>query len=307
MWRCPINWLVHSHYSIAPFDFKMLPTMSPTNSFETESRSFEEKKGWRVNIAMFISLFVIAIACIRLIVKSTFDNITEVIDPVPREILIFGDSLIHPGVEPTILFDLDMIPNLQKSVNKAFPQYIVKVSSSGVNGQGISALRDRLDRDVLERNGAGPPDAVIMYWDSDENERRYTESTYTMRVDVLANYSNDLKNVLSKLKKHINHVAVASPGLSGEHPRGRNSRDNIYEYYAKINLNITAMCEVDYIDVRTMMSEHVPWYWIFQRWSITQDGEHMNSRGEKFIIRMFTEQISRWQDLWKPRNSRDQH
>ena len=48
---------------------------------------------------------------------------------------------------------------------------------------------------------------------------------------VLANYSENLRFVLTQLAMNIPYLAVAGPTIFGEYKRGTNVRDNIYDRY----------------------------------------------------------------------------
>ena len=82
----------------------------------------------------------------------------------PIEIMLFGDSLIERTNN-----DFDIAKLIDYSLSLDNPGFEITVTTSGKGGDTIKRLKDRLDRDVLERSGGSlpPPDAIIMYWDSD--------------------------------------------------------------------------------------------------------------------------------------------
>ena len=191
---------------------------------------------WR--IALLILLLPVSLLLYRYILFHVMNDARPELS-----IVLFGDSLVH---RTSRYFDLE--GNIHNSMAYSHPEYNIKVTSSGYNSNCIHDLYRRVYSDVLDRDGKGPPDAVIMYWDSDAVDVDEADQEDYYR----ANYRSNLTEVLTILTADISFVAFGGPTLFGEKPRGKNSKDSVLDAYVEINREVTAQFNgtVKYIETR---------------------------------------------------------
>ena len=99
---------------------------------------------------------IVIILALRVVVNHQENESSSV------EIILFGDSLVKYTSET-----FGLTRHIKSSLEKRHRNFDVTVSESGTGGNCIYELKARMYDDVLDRGGRGPPDAVIMYWDSD--------------------------------------------------------------------------------------------------------------------------------------------
>jgi len=154
------------------------------------------------------------------------------------EVLLFGDSLID---KTNTMYQLSI--NIQTQLNVAHRAFLVTVNPSGKQGNTLNDLMNRMDTDVLQRftflsiftnTPKSPPNALIMYWDSDA-----ADNPTANQPSYISNYKSQLTYVLTQLTSNIEFVAVGGPTLFGEKPRGLNPLDSVFETYTSINRNFT--------------------------------------------------------------------
>ena len=201
------------------------------------------------------------------------------------KITLSGDSLINKPFES---FDLSGLIQLQ------LPQHPLMIYNEGSNGNTIAAIRQRLDS-ILSHESK----MMIMFWDtdcSDTNEKTMSEGEVLI---LRQKYEENLRFVIStSLSSGIEKLAVAGPGLLGEgsvllSPRFEGKGDML-DAYVEINRRVSIDMGVEFIDVRKVLLENIPVYWVFNRWYLTLDGEHLNRRGTKIVASLFADTISRW-------------
>lgn len=208
-------------------------------------------------------------------------------------IVIFGDSLVRRTDNYWALCG-----NIRKNLVQLFPDYRFDIYSSGIDGNRILDLRNRLDNDCLKRPVfqffpyiwyLPAPDAVIMYWDSDASdpENPFDEA---LQQDYIIN----LDYVLSTIKSQVSYLAVGGPTLLGELPPGTNSGDGAADLYREINRNITSFYNITYIETRESFQSQLPENWDQPTGYLTLDGEHHNQRGAEIILNLFTRAVSNW-------------
>jgi hypothetical protein len=75
--------------------------------------------------------------------------------------MLFGDSLVGK-TENMFSFSKD----IGNALRKANPTFEIHVSTSGLGGNTIEDLNNRVERDVLHLK----LDAIMVYWDSDASD-----------------------------------------------------------------------------------------------------------------------------------------
>ena len=179
-----------------------LPQASYQNS--DNNQSIEESK--TNNKFKLVSSNILFIVCILLISSvfayvsitknSTFSNFFE--SKPTKEVVLFGDSLI--GV-PNHLYDL--APELEKMIEKERSRTDMIITASAANGNTVTDLLKRVDKDVLERpNKTPPPDGIIVLFDSDAcNDLDANDD-----AAVLTEYKGNLERLINKLQSKISNL-----------------------------------------------------------------------------------------------------
>jgi len=200
---------------------------------------------------------------------------TEQSDSSPNPehtVVLLGDSLIN---RPFQRFDFGGM--LRSRLSK----YPMTVWNEGGDGSTIAAIYDRLDR-ALAHN----PDALILLWDSDASDIDESAMSSEEVVELRANYETTLRAVVNETLSYptVKYMAIGGPCVYGDEglrfrPERFSNKDKVFDAYREINKVVASSFNVDYLDVRTLLLESVPFYWFFFKWWITIDGEHFNYRG----------------------------
>jgi hypothetical protein len=239
---------------------------------------------WNVNPRLIIYSIIFS----AIILVMVFLRLYLLFQPRSMRVILFGDSLVKRK-------DNYIGRMMQKSLRKSYSD--IKIYSSGVSGDCISDLRRRLTDDVLERKAFGllrfwvldPPDAVIMYWDSDA-----VDVENSLDEDILHSYVEDLQFVLETLKEKVSFVALGGPTLDGELPYGQNEKDSTLDFYADINRNITTGLGMTYLETRKLFFDNLPDQWSNDVGYLTDDGEHQNIKGASLLISLFEKTVTNW-------------
>lgn len=213
------------------------------------------------------------------------------------EVALFGDSLVANTNR-----DYHIVRSIESQLSTLHPDTTIYVYGSGIGGNRILDLKNRMNTDVLDRSswkslvtGRTAPDALVLYWDSDCSDVDETPDT---QDSIRAAYESNLRYVLTQLTNRIPHVIVAGPSLYGELPRGQNSKDEMYDAYTNINRNISAEFGLTYLETRAEFFANLPTGWNQHSGYLTVDGEHHNSRGAQLVEEMFLRAIDSLEYLW---------
>lgn len=234
-------------------------------------------------------LMIYGIVFSAIILVMVFVRLYLLFQPTTERIVLFGDSLVRRN-------DNYIGRNVQKNLKGSFGG--VKVYSSGVSGNCIADMKGRMNDDVLERKAfglltfwtLGPPDAVILYWDSDA-----VDVDDSLDPTVLQTYQDDLRYVLQQLQdRGVNYIAVGGPTLDGELPHGENEKDSILDLYTDINRNITTEFGFPYFETRQLFFDNIPSTWSYSSGYLTDDGEHQNQRGADLLVNLFENALNGW-------------
>ena len=204
-------------------------------------------------------------------------------------VVAIGDSLIRESQR-----SYGMLDQISYQIGIVARPYYIQVFNSGVNSDTIGNIRKRLAVDCY----AHAPRIVLLYWDSDVSN--YDE--YEMSNDEIADhrwwYLENLGFVLDRLKEHSEYILVSGPTLMGEKPRGHNYKDRMMEAYLNMNKNASLSRGIDYLDSRSEFYRALPSGWNEDSGFLTEDGEHMNSRGAQLMAELVSKRIKSW--LLKP-------
>lgn len=211
-----------------------------------------------------------------------------------RVIQLYGDSLVDVPCEYH-----QTNSKLRDDFYYLKPSYITEVNYFGQGGARIKDLQNRLHRNLFQRfdyttpftwQYADPPDAVILYWDSDVNPGPKDGSSPLNNATVAA-YLQTLYNVLDQMTANCHVVILAGPTLTGELPRGQNALDPALDYYAQLNNETARMYNITYINTRDLYFANLPVGWDQYSGYLTVDGEHPNGRGSALLRTAFREAL----------------
>lgn len=221
--------------------------------------------------------------------------------PNRRTVHIYGDSLVwHACDYYHLAYHLgnDLYYNKQA--------YRPEVTSWGYSLYRIGDLRNALHQHALRRFDYStiftwkltqPPDAVILYWDSDVNPGPRDGSS-AMANSSISRYLMDLNWVIEKLQANCKVVILAGPTLTGELPRGQNPLDAQLDYYTNLNQQTAARYNITFINTRDWYFANLPAGWNhFSGW-LTVDGEHPNRRGSTMLRTVFRKALLAAEELW---------
>jgi len=209
-------------------------------------------------------------------------------DPRPIETIVFlGDSLVHRSNQ-----DHALLAGIRQDLEARHPGRRLELVDAGVNGDQIAEIRERLDRDVLQRR----PGAVVLYWDSDVSDVDESHLAPRAREAVRSAYERDLEEVLSRLAASGAHVVVSGPTLIGERPHGRNPKDAQLDAYRDLTRRVCSDVGVHYVDTRHAFERARPHGASagIDEGLLTEDGEHLNERGTLIVRRLFVEALDGW-------------
>jgi lysophospholipase L1-like esterase len=210
-------------------------------------------------------------------------------DVKPRSVRIVfvGDSLIHRSAE-----DLGMLEHIQEALARSRERPDIEVVDAGINGNRIADIRARLDRDVIDLH----PGAVVLYWDSDVSDVNETGMKPDEVRMLRTAYETDLRAVVSRLTDSGTYVVMSGPTLIGEQPHHRNKKDAQLDAYRAMNRRVASSLKIDYVDTRRAFFAGRPSGTPADvaRGLLTQDGEHLNTRGVRIVESLFIRALDRW-------------
>lgn len=276
----------------SPADREVDSSPPPSDEEEVLSCSRERR--------MFIVILIVAISIITYLLGVVLINVWVNANN-RRVVALFGDSLIQIPSEQHYL-----------SYHLAADLYYIKqhhqteVFYFGHGGYKIADLRAVMHDKLFHRfdyssaftwRHAGPPDAVILYWDSDVNPGPHDGTTPLTNATLTA-YVHNLHYVLEQLKSHCKVVIMGGPTLSGELPRGQNHLDAYLDHYVILNSQIAEALNVTYINTRDAYFDNLPDDWDQSSGYLTTDGEHPNRRGSTLLRTLFRKALLAADELW---------
>jgi hypothetical protein len=193
-----------------------------------------------------------------------------------HHIALLGDSLI--SIPDT---NYGILNNLQNRMSNRYPAFTFDIKF--VFFGRIADLKNIMCEDAVINQA----ESIILYWDTDVR---------TKETSAIAQYAQDLAEVMSTIKKAVNHVAFAGPGLIGEAPIGYNKFDECADTYRKINRKISSIFDVSYIDIRKAFIQadrRKGWKKSFG-YLTEADGHHPSYVGTQIEEDLFYDQLEQW-------------
>lgn len=217
-----------------------------------------------------------------------------------RVVGLYGDSLVR------VACDHFLNDFLYSDLFYTKPQYETEIIHYGKSDFHIVDLKAAMHREMFHRfdyttmftwRYAGPPDTVIMMWDSDVLPGPWDGSEPMDQKNVDA-YTENLHDTIVEFKKHCKVFILAGPSLNGELPRGQNPKDADLDYFVGLNNRTAALHNITYINTRDMFFANLPEGWDKTKGYLTIDGEHSNDRGTKLLRTAFRKALLASDDMW---------
>lgn len=274
-------------------------TLDPSNSTAAKSESdvpkttwqrFREWWTWYKVLEIFLGIGVIILCIIAgydmmVIYEINEDFIQFNAGSGPYLTNLLGDSLIN---HPWHWFNLPKKINFFLNEQMTFGNY-------GEDGETISEIAARVDTAIYNPT----PDCLILFWDSDCSNINEYVKTVQQTYDLRQNYVHNLTYVINAtLTAGVKYMAVAGPGFLGE-GQWLLAHDfwhkvDMLNQYREMNEEVCADWNVPYINVRHEFLKDLPWYWGFNQWYLTREGEHENARGTRHVARLFGTALQGW-------------
>ena len=208
-------------------------------------------------------------------------------DPSAKTVVLIGDSLVN---RPFRKFGSGGM------IRRRIPEYPLVIWNAGEDGSKIASTYNRLPA-ALAHN----PNAVILLWDSDASDVDESLLTEEQVTELRGNYTETLRLVVNATLAwpSVEYFAMAGPCVYGSEgplfkPRRFWDKNSVFDEYRDLNRQVASEFGVDYIDVRTELTNAVPFYWSFYKWWISIDGEHFNYRGTIIVVDLLVEKLYGW-------------
>lgn len=188
--------------------------------------------------------------------------------PAGSRVVFFGDSITAAGVLSGGYVDL---------VNKAVGGPEVDVIGSGVEGDDVRDLQQRLSADVLSL----APTVVVVYVGVND-----VASVSEGAEDAgLATYRSGIIDLIDRIQASGAAAVVCTPGLLQERPYEDTRENLLLDRYAQVVREEAAERSADVCDLRTAFTEYLSTNNPEDRSAgvLTRDGVHLNPAGNRFV------------------------
>lgn len=196
--------------------------------------------------------------------------------PAGSRVVFFGDSITAAGVLPGGYVDL---------VNKTVRGPEVEVIGSGVEGDDVRDLQQRLNADVLSLS----PTIVVVYVGVND-----VASVSEGAEDAgLAIYRSGIVDLIDRIQASGATAVVCTPGLLKERPYEDTRENFLLDRYAQVVREVAAERSVAVCDLRTAFTEHLrannPEG--LSAGVLTRDGVHLNPAGNRFVAQQMLQAL----------------
>lgn len=196
--------------------------------------------------------------------------------PDGARIVFFGDSITRAGVEPGGYVSL-----VADSLRVLYPDRTIKVTGSGVAGDGVGKLIPRLRRDVLSQN----PTVVVVY--IGVNDVGVREPGTMLTPAEIRSYRDGLRTLLGRIRRAGARPFLCTPAVIGENVQDDTASNRALDEYAGISRAVAAQAGAGLCDLRSAFVKYLkrnnPGG--RSRGILTTDGIHMNEAGNRFLAR----------------------
>lgn len=200
-------------------------------------------------------------------------NTTFVVEQIRAadQIVFLGDSITQAGDEPGGYVDL-----VRMAIQAHAPHQGIAVTASGISGNRVGHLEERLEDDVL----AGKPTLVVVFigindvWHSLRNEGTSKDA-----------FASGVRDIVRRIKATDARVILCTPSVIGERPAGANPLDGMLDEYAAVTRSIAEAMGTGLIDLRRAFTDylHLTNEVGSESGVLTLDGVHLNAEGNRFV------------------------
>lgn len=232
-------------------------------------------------------LVVVASACSQRSTPSTSPGLEQLqnefgIDPgsldLPSgsKVIFFGDSLTAGGVKPGGFVDL-----FRGAISSFYPGRDIKILGSGVVGNRVSDLAERLEEDVLAND---PTHVVVFVGVNDVASLGQTRASLNAGV---VRFRRELTGLVAGITAAGAKVVLCTPGLIGEDVEQGTAANYGLELYASSVRNLATELSTGLCDIRSEFTEYLSSRNNNSRRAglLTVDGIHLNPTGNLLAAR----------------------
>lgn len=199
--------------------------------------------------------------------------------PAGTRIVFFGDSITAAGLLPGGYVEL-----VREAVG-ATEDSSVEVIGSGVVGDDVRDLQERLSRDVLSLD----PTLVVIYVGVND----VASVSPGSEEAGLATYRSGLADLIDRIQSTGSAVLVCTPGLLGERPYEQDRENLLLDRYAEVVRAVAAERDAAVCDLRRAFTEYLSSNnpEDRSRGVLTIDGIHLNSAGNRFVAQRMVQYL----------------
>lgn len=196
-------------------------------------------------------------------------------------IVFFGDSITAGGVYPT-----GYVTIFERTIQYLNPNFDIEVIGSGIEGNRVTHLVERLDEDVL----SAEPTHVVVYVGVNDVGSPPPPGGNT----GVANYRRGLGELVAGIQGAGAEAIVCTTGVIGEDTGAASDENELLDKYAVVAREVAASTGSKVCDLRAAFTGYL------ERFNpdglhegiLTADGIHLNESGNRFVARQILNTFS---------------
>ena len=191
-------------------------------------------------------------------------------------LIFLGDSITKFGERPQGYVWL-----IEQKLTGKQPNRQVELIKAGISGNKVTALQERLERDVLDQK----PNLVFVYigindvwhWTIHGNRDKGTTKD---------DFEAGLNDIITRIQNSGAAVVLATLTVIGEKPNGANANDAMLDAYADISRRVAKEKGVVLCDLRAAFTDYLKSYNAelqLDSGILTVDAVHLTDRGNRLV------------------------
>lgn len=289
--KCSIVIEIDKLGTVEPWESHVEPDTPAKRTLATFCRSHIKVITVFFLIFLIVTVFLIVTCAPTCILgPSYFRPISIRATDKPFNVALFGDSLVTGNHAQKF----GIFPSIASKISHFLPNFNLNIINYGHGGDGIQALRNRLQNVLVNTI-----DAIIILWDSDVSPAETPANTAYFRSIYISNVIAVVKEIQSS--NSTIHIALAGPIIMGEGPlftsltsAPYNSLTDMLNEYEATNRQLAVQLNISYIDMRSAFLSYLPSYRLAYEGCLTIDGEHENANGMTIIAKSVAKQLFDW-------------